>query len=350
MLTGFKSNTILLEAQIKKTLPFFILLFCALCVYAEKVADFPEIMRPTNIYINGDEIYVIENQLKIAVHSISTQKFLREISKNGEGPGEFSFNPVLKILPDSIFLSAFNKMMGFSKEGRLIEENRVIPNGRIIPVKDGFVLQGIARSSENIFTTVNLLDADLNKTNELYRQLRPQRKGGINPIRNYLGIETFEDKIFVTDGNRDFVIEIFDNKGTKLDTIEKSVEKIRIPNVYQEMLVNQLKEQPGGNGAEYTAAFERFGVEYPKFFPDIKEFQVLDRKIYVQTYKREEGKTEFIILDLKGKTLQTAFLPVCEEGSLINKNVYTFYKDVYYYFKFNDNEEIWELHQIDFMN
>ncbi len=334
----------------KKALLFTVLIFCTLYIYAEKVADFPEIMRPTNIYIDGDEIYVIENQRKISVYSITTQKFLREISKNGEGPGEFSFNPVLKILPDYIFLSAFNKMMVFSKEGLLIEENRVIPNGRIIPVKDGFVLQGIARSSENIFTTVNLLDADLNKIKELYRQLRPQRKGGINPIRNYLGIDTFEDKIFVADGNRDFVIEIFDNKGTKLDIIEKGVEKIRIPNVYQEMLVNQLREQPGGNGAEWRGAIERFGVEYPKFFPDIKEFQVLDGKIYVQTYKREEGKTEYIILDLNGKTLQTTFLPIFEEGSLINKNVYTFYKDVYYYLKFSEDKEIWELNRIDLKN
>lgn len=334
----------------KKALLFFVLLFCTLCVYAEKVADFPEIMRPTRIHINSDEMFVVESQLKIAVYSISTQKFLREISKNGEGPGEFSFRPELKILPDSIFLGAVNKVMVFSKEGQLIEEKRVIPRGRVLPVKTGYISIGVARAGEDIFNTVNLLDADLNKTKELYRQLRPQRKGGINPIRNYLGIDTFEDKIFIIDGNKDFVIEIFDSTGKKLIVLEKNIEKIRIPNFYQEMLVNQLKEQPGGNGAEWRGAIERFGVEYPKFFPDIKEFQVLDGKIYVQTYKIEEGKTEYIILDFKGKILQTTFLPVFEEGSLIDKNVYTFYKDIYYYLKFNENKEIWELHQIDFMN
>ncbi len=331
----------------KKALLFTVLLFCTFYVYAEKVTDFSEIMRPTRIHIDGDEMYVVENRLKITVYSLSTQKFLREISKNGEGPGEFSFNPELKILPDSIFLSAFNKMLVFSKEGLLIKENRVIPNGRIMPVKDGFVLLGRAGSSENIFNTVNLLDADMNKTSELYRQLRSQRSGGINPIRNYLGIATFENKIFIIDGNKNFVIEVFDNTGTKLNVLEKNVEKIRIQKTYQEMLVTQLKEQPGGNGAEWRGAIERFGVEYPKFFPDIREFQVLDGKIYVQTYKLEEGKTEYIILDLNGKTLQTAFLPVFEEGSLIDKNVYTFYKDIYYYLKFSEDKEIWALHQID---
>jgi hypothetical protein len=334
----------------KKALPFLVFLFCTLNVNAEKVADFPKIMRPTKIYIDGEKMYVVESQLTISAYSISTQKFLREISKNGEGPGEFSFRPELKILPDSIFLGAVNKVMVFSKEGRLIKEKRVIPRGKVLPVKTGYISIGVARAAENIFNTVNLLDVDLNKTKELYRQLRPQRKGGINPIRSYLGIDTFEDKIFIIDGNKDFVIEVFDNKGTELYVIETNVEKIRIPNSYQEMLVNQLKEQPGGNGAEWRGAIERFGVEYPKFFPDIKEFQVLDGKIYVQTYKIEEGKTEYIILDLKGKTLQTAFLPVFEEGSLVDKNVYTFYKNVYYYLKFNDNKEIWELHQIDFMN
>ncbi len=334
----------------KKTLPFFVLLFCTLSVYAEKLADFPEIMRPTSIRIDGDALYVIESQLKIAAYSISTQKLVREISKNGEGPGEFSFRPELKILPDSLFLGAVNKVMAFSKEGRLIEEKRVIPRGKVLPVKTGYISIGVARDAENIFSTVNLLDSDLNKIKELYRQLRPQRKGGINPIRNYLGIETFEDKIFIIDGNKDFIIEILDNTGKNLNVLEKNIEKMRIPNSYQEMLVNQLKEQPGGNGAEWRGAIERFGVEYPKFFPDIKEFQVLDGKIYVQTYKIEEGKTEYIILDFKGKILQTTFLPVFEEGSLVDKNVYTFYKDIYYYLKFNENKEIWELHQIDFMN
>ncbi len=334
----------------KKAFSFIVILFCSLYVYAEKVADFPEIMRPEKIYIDGDEMYVVETQLKIVVYSISTQKFLREISKNGEGPGEFSFRPELKILPDSIFLGAISKVMTFSKEGQLHDENRLIPRGRVLPVGAGYVSIGSTFSGEDRFTTVNLLDADLQKTKELFRQLRPQRRGGFNPIRNFLGLDTYEDKIFIIDGQKDFLIEIFDHEGEKLNNIEKKIEKIRIPNVYQEMLVKQLQEQPGGNGAEYRAVIERFGVEYPKFFPDIREFQVLNGKIYVQTYKTEQGNTEYIILDLEGKSLQTAFLPVFEEGSLIDINVYTFYNDVYYYLKFSEDKEIWELHQIDLKN
>ncbi len=334
----------------KKILSFFILIFCTLSVYAEKIADFPEIMRPARIYIDGDKMYVVENQLTITAYSISSQKSLRGISKNGEGPGEFSFNPEVKILPDSIFLGAINKVMVFSKEGRLLEENRIIPRGRVLPVKAGYISTGISRVAEDVFSTVNLLDTDLNKIEELYRQLRPQRKGGLNPIRSYLGIDTFEDKIFIADGNKDFVIKIFDNKGTLLKNIEKKVEKIRIPNLYQEMLVTQLKNQPGGNGAEYRAVIERIGVAYPRFFPDLKEFQVSDGKIYIQTYKTKNGNSEYIILDLNGKTLQTAFLPVFEEESLIDKNVYTFYKDVYYYLNFDEEREIWELHKIDLNN
>ena len=62
-------------------------------LFAEKVADFPDIMRPSSIVVDGNEFYVIENTRKISVYSLSNNRFLRDIANRGEGPGEFRHNP-----------------------------------------------------------------------------------------------------------------------------------------------------------------------------------------------------------------------------------------------------------------
>lgn len=92
-------------------------LFCALSLYSEKIGSFPDIRQPSRIYIQNDELYVVDGGRKISVYSIPDQKFLREISKNGEGPGEYRFSPILKITPEQIFFGALNKILLFSRTG-----------------------------------------------------------------------------------------------------------------------------------------------------------------------------------------------------------------------------------------
>ncbi len=99
-------------------------------------------------------------------------------------------------------------------------------------------------------------------------------------------------------------------------------------------------------GGEWRVAVQRLKVEYPKYFPDIRSFSVLDGKIYVETYKSEKDKREFIIMDMRGNILKRVFLPLFAEGSLIDKHIFTFYEDDYYYLKYNEDKELWELHNI----
>jgi len=162
-----------------------------------------------------------------------------------------------------------------------------------------------------------------------------------------MDFDTHGNSIFIADSREGFVIEVFDSSGEKQYTIHKEVEKIRISNEFKTAYVEQLTSRPGGQGQEWKVAVDRWGVEYDRFFPDIREFQVADDKIYVQTYRTEQGKTEFIVMDLKGASSQSAFLPLYEQGSLVDKHVYAFSNGNYYYLKYNDDKEIWELHWIE---
>ncbi len=329
----------------RKPLFWVFILFGAVFLHAEKVAEFPELMQPVRITIDGNEMFVVDGRSKIEVYSISEQKLLREISKSGQGPGEFRYLPFLKIFPDSVFLGAYNKIMVFSEGGKLIEERRLYPIAKAFPVGDNYVSFGTVREGEDIYRTVNLLGPDLRKIKELHRHLRIRRKGGINPIRDYMDFDTLGDKIFIADSQEDFLIEVFNDTGEKQYTIHKEVEKIRITNEFKTAYVEQLTARPGGQGQEWKVAIDQWGVEYDRFFPDIREFQVADDKIYVQTYRTEQRKTEFIVMDLEGNSSQSVFLPLYEEGSLVDKHVYTFFNGDYYYLKYNDDKEIWELHR-----
>ena len=321
-------------------------LVCVGFLHSDKVAEFPELMQPVRFTIDGNEMFVVDGRSKIEVYSITDQKLLREISKSGQGPGEFQRLPFLKVFPDSIFLGAYNKIMLFSRDGKLIEENRLYPIGKAFPAGNNYVSFGTVREGDDKFRTVNLLNSDLKLAIELHRHLRIRRKGGVNPIRDYMDFETLEDKIYIADSRGDFAIDVFDSSGEKQYTIDKEMEKIRISNEFKTTHIEQLTSRPGGNGQEWRAAVDQWGVEYDRYFPDMREFRVAEDKIYVQTYRAEKGKTEFLVIDLNGESTSSVFLPLYEEGSLVDKHVYTFYGGNYHYLKYNDKKEIWELHRI----
>ena len=89
-------------------------------------------------------------------------------------------------------------------------------------------------------------------------------------------------------------------------------------------------------------------MAYPKFFPAIREFRVLEGNIFVQTFNIDKGKTKYLILDLEGNLIHSPYLPLFEEGNLITRFVYTFHGNSYYYFKYNENTENWELHRTSY--
>lgn len=329
----------------KKIFLCLLILTCTSFLYPDKLVELPKIEKPVSIAIEGNKIYIIEETRRVSVYSLINHELLREIGRRGEGPGEFKRTPLLKILPDFLFFCTFEKVMKFSKDGKLLEEKRLFPLGRALPIRNNYVRIGFKSESGKNYNTVNLLDNDLNRTKELYTQERINRRGVLIPIRDYLGIDSFGGKCFVAEGRKGFFIEVFNSDGKKLDEIEKNIGKIRISNEYKEKLIYQRVNDPRG-GAEWKEAVRRFKVEYPKYFPDMRELVVAGDRIHVQTYRQEKDDAEFIILDLEGNILNRVLLPLFQEGSLIDRYPYTFSKDSYYYLKDNPERQVWELHRI----
>ena len=70
---------------------------------------------------------------------------------------------------------------------------------------------------------------------------------------------------------------------------------------------------------------------------------VADKKVYIQTYLKENGKDEFFIYDLNGKFLKRLFLPVVYRNSL-KPFPYTIMNNRLYQLIENEDAEVWELH------
>jgi len=57
-------------------------------------------------------------------------------------------------------------------------------------------------------------------------------------------------------------------------------------------------------------------LRFPAYFPPIRNFFVADERIYVLTFKEIEGKSELLILDLKGRLLKRVLVPLVQIDSL----------------------------------
>jgi hypothetical protein len=331
---------------VKKSLAAVLLVFSCSLLSAEKLADYPEIVRPSSLHIDGGLLYVIESTNEVVVYSLETHKPVHTIGKKGEGPGEFPRTPYLKILPDSLFFGTFGKFMYYSMTGELLDEKRQYALVRLLPVSDRYVSLSARNEEDTRFRMVNLLDPDQRQIKVLQenRMEQSRRRGIIYAINHYFNIDTHAGMIFVADSSLGFHISVYDTEGRKLRTIHKEREKIRISDDFKDKFLQQQMAHPRAGG-EWRVVAQRFKIEYPRTFPDIRTFSVSEGRIFVRTYRQEGDAVEFIILDLEGSILHEGFFPVFEEGSLVDTYPYTFSGDSYYYLKFNGKREVWELHR-----
>jgi len=110
--------------------------------------------------------------------------------------------------------------------------------------------------------------------------------------------------------NTEGIIDVYNDQGNKLYTIEQKFEKIEFNKDDEEAFLErfvtpELKRYYERNKHRYV---------YPKTFPAWQNFLIDKGQIYIQTFKRNEQDTanEFYILDLKGKLLKKVWIPLKE--------------------------------------
>jgi beta-lactamase regulating signal transducer with metallopeptidase domain len=330
--------------------------------FGPEVIELKDLLKPSVLRVDTNDLFVRDGY-SIKIFSLKDYKLKLQFGNKGEGPGEFKRPPRISILPDSIFVRNASKIFWFTKEGKLIKEMKKSPAdgiGVLTPVGEKFIGTETDLSDRTSFKTstynvcVAIFNSELENTKEIFRYQKyynmvyampgvneDAKWNMIDPILKY-DYDRTTQKIFVVDASKGFYIEVFDENGDKLYTIDKKMDQIKVTKDYKEQTFEAFKEKM----KKSWQYMKKRKFVYPEYFPQIMTFNVADGKIYVSTFKRKNNKTEFIILDQKGEILKKVFLPVKVDGDRIL--YYSIANNKFYQILENEEKESWELHIHDF--
>jgi hypothetical protein len=312
------------------------------------------VFEPEMMTIADSNLYIVEGT-HVLIYSLKDLRLIKKIGGPGAGPGEFKpadywYNTVT-VLPDQIFIDGFDKTAYFSKDGQLLREaKKPIGLSRMVPIGDHFAAVKLEHLEGDVqYHCLFLFDANGNSLKEICRQESPvqQMTRKMEMIPDVLNFAVWEDKLFVEKSREGFVLEIFNSRRDRLCRIEKKIEKIPVTKTHENDAIEAFKTDPFLKRLGFEE-FKRLSTfVWPKSLPPIKDFTVADGKIYVRTSLGRDGKENWLILDLKGKTLLRADMPRLDNAPLLatlnGVHYYAVHQNKLYFLKDNEKTDEWEL-------
>jgi len=330
----------------KRLILIILILLLSFFVFPGKVITLTELMKPITMEVDKTRLYVTEGA-SIFVYALKDFKLLKKFGKEGQGPQEFAVHPRLplsiNVSTKDIIVNSLGKLSYFTKEGVFKREIKAPPNAYTFQLfNNQYIALGQAFEKNTLFNTVNIHDTDLKKIKELYRAdsgLKGPGKG-IKVLRKPFQIQIYEQRIILLPGEEDASINAFDTDQNKLFTVKLDCKRIKITQEYKNKVIHFFK-----TSAQTKDIYEALlkPISFPDYFPTIQLFFVIDKKIYVMTWKREKDMNEFYIYDMKGNFLKKQQIPIIYQNvfqpypiTIKNGKLYQLIEDL-------DNEE-WNLH------
>jgi len=182
----------------------------------------------------------------------------------------------------------------------------------------------------------------LKKIKEIYRQKNSFQQGRKIYALGTSGawFRLFHNKIFIT-GEKDGYVFVYDDNGDNLFSIECKAKRLKVTEKDKARYHYYYKTDP--RTKQFYEAFKS-NLIFPDYFPKIRGLDIVDNKIYVNGYLRADGKTEFIIYDLKGKLLKENIVLLLPERDLMGLYPYTISNGKLFQVVDNEATEEWELH------
>jgi hypothetical protein len=334
------------------------LVFCINPIYSAHILYLKKISKPQGLEVHGNSAFVVEGAT-IYVYSTTDKILLRKFGHSGEGPGELKIIPFLAnsmtIFPDFITFESVDKIIYFSKSGKLIkEEKKSILFTQKCPVGKNFVVRKRVIKNKTQYSTINFYNPITGELKELHRQIfGGTKQWEVNMIPDAIHFRIYQDKIFIEKSPEGFIIDVYDSFGNKLYRINNPYKKISVTDDYKKKALRLLKEDPFIKN-QHPGFWETFEKKskflYPDSFPAIQDFVIDDDKIYVQTFNKKNKKEQYTITDLKGRFIKHVFLPTVKKPGLTEQmmgtgnKTYSIHNSTFYYLVENNNNEEWEVH------
>lgn len=337
--------------MIRKALVIFVILAMAVVCGAETIIKKLEgIAKPSHVIVDDTQMYVTE-LTSIYIYSLKDFKLVKKFGKKGEGPQEFFLTPItaalfINVHTEDIVVNSSAKISWFTKAGKFKKEVRV-PSPYILeiqPFGDNIVGVAIAEKDKKLWRVLNIFSPQFKRLHRV--QLQPhhfQQGKGMRVFQTNPFNIIYDNKLFIA-WEKELVIRVVDTENKELYTIKHDYKKLKVTEEDKKDVIHVLKTDP-----ETKEMFHMLQpIMFPDYYPAIRNMFVTGDKIYVMTFKREDKgkKSEFLILDIKGKLLKRVMFPLKSEGPM---GVYphTIYKGVVYQLVEDTKEEDWSLHMTE---
>jgi len=326
----------------KKKIIFYIIILSAITsAYSKRLAIIPDIGKPSWIRVDSGYIF-ISDHYSVLIYELKSLKLITTIGREGEGPEEFKTKPRISFSNRGIIIYDLYKITMYSKQLKYLSERKSdIALYHLEMLKNGFVIETLTSHMDRFkqLKDFSLYNNKIEKTEGILQIPRDKKYYNLL-IFPYPVLRTWKDLIFISQPNKGFYIDIFDNYGKKLYKIEKKIKKIKFEEKHRRYVMNRNLFVVGRKRFEKSKKKGIFNKPTTKFLPDINNFWVKDDKIYIKTYDITDKTEKFIILDIKGNPIKTIFLP------MTYIEILAFDNNIFYYFEDNNVGE-WILNSIE---
>jgi hypothetical protein len=305
------------------------------------VATFPEMVKPIELKIDDSYIY-ISDQNSVFVYNKNNYALVKRLGKKGEGPGEYKSHARIGLTTHTLVIYDNRKIVEYSKALEYLREVSLpFTINRFFPVGNNFVIEEskpINGKESYCFSLYNNNKEFLKYLVVDYNYLSTKKY----MINSWSVARCRNNRIFISQPHKGFKFVVFSITGKKLYQIVKPSRNIKYEEKHQNLYFEKIRYFLGSKQVKRTRERAR-KIPAPEFVPDIKNFWVTDRRIYVKTHDIKEKTEKYIIMDLRGNILKEVFLPITF------MEILTFYKNKFYFLQDSEDDRYdgWVLHEME---
>ncbi|MEN8154543.1 MAG: hypothetical protein ABFR75_11035 [Acidobacteriota bacterium] len=326
----------------KKSVIFILIFNFVFIAFGSKAVLMPGLNKPIYMIVDNGQIFIADFP-HMYIYSAEDFKLKKKFGKKGEGPQEFMGYILFEVTPDRLVLDSQGKHSYYTRKGEFIKEVPFKTGGRYKVLGKNYAAYGYYQEDRIFFMAVNVVDHNFKKIKEVYRYPDWYQEQG--PKKGIHVIDYFRTRC-LTSGNRlvvrdmkDFKFYIYNENGEKVADISRDYEKLKVTERDKENYHNYIKIHP--NFKQFYEN-QKGNIKFYKYFPPVRDFLLVKDRMYIFTYLKKEGKTEFFIYDLNGKFLKRTFIEL-NHIDMIDCGPTWVDKGYLYQLAENEDEEEWEL-------
>lgn len=269
-----------------------------------------------NIYVVDEQAHSIKVFDKDGIH-------LKDIGREGQGPGEFIYPIEMTFIEDKIVVYSGNRISYFTLEGNFINYKKVLMFGRIVSDSAGNIISQWPGPPEK--ESFKLFLRKFNPEGKLIHQISesigkppsPNEKRNAYPKLTLYTIRK-DDAVVWTDRDK-YELNVVNEAGKVFLKIKKAFKPVELTEEFKQRFLDYRK----GTEDQYI---------FPKYLPPIRYICADDKnRIFVCTYEsEEENKYLYDIFDENGMYVEKTAI----------KGLPMFFKNGYLYCRGEDENNL----------